>query len=116
MRRIVSVWLKRWPIARFLRAQSRLSSPADPGNPERPFVLAKDASGGPVIAALDRIAEEAGLRAGDRVANARAKAEGLQVRPLDPGVDWTALRRLALSAVRYTPLVSVWGPENGADG
>jgi protein ImuB len=116
MRRIVSVWLKRWPIARFLRAQASHPSPADPVDPERPFILAKDASGGPVIAALSAAAEEAGLRLGDRVANARAKAEGLQVRSTHPGADQAALRRLALWAIRYTPAVSVWGPENGADG
>src|SRR5436190_21697391 len=96
MRRIVSVWLKRWPTARFLRAQASHSSSADPVDPDRPLILARDASGGPIIAALSVSAEEAGLRPGDRIANARAKTEGLQVRPIDPDADQAALRRLAL--------------------
>src|SRR5436305_625076 len=116
MTRIVSVWLTRWPIARFLRAQARNPSPADPVDPERPFILAQDASGGPVIASANQAAENAGLKVGDRVANARAKAEGLQVRPIDPEADKAALERLALWLMRYTPAVSVWGEDNGADG
>src|SRR5215218_6932551 len=111
MRRIVSVWLKRWPIARFLRAQASYPSPVDPVDPDRPLILARDASGGPVIAALSAPAEETGLRPGDRIANARAKTEGLQVRPIDPDADQAALCRLALWTIRYTPAVSVWGPE-----
>lgn len=51
------------------------------------------------------------------MADARAKVgEALQVRPADPAADRAALRRLALWATRYTPTVSVWGEENGADG
>jgi protein ImuB len=69
-----------------------------------------------VIAAVNRAAERAGLRTGERVANARAKAEGLQVRPIDHEADRAALHRLALWAMRYTPAVSAWGPENGGDG
>jgi protein ImuB len=116
MTRIVSVWLPRWPIARFIKEEARNPSPADPVDPERPFILARDASGGPVIAAANPAAENAGLRIGERVANARARAEGLQVRPVNPQADETALRRLALWAMRYTPAVSAWETENGADG
>jgi protein ImuB len=116
MTRIVSVWLKRWPIARFLLAQARNSSPADPVDPRRPLILAEDASGGPVIAALNEAAENAGLRIGERVANARAKAEGLQVRPTDQQADRDALKRLGLWLMRYTPAVSPWEQDDGADG
>jgi len=48
MPRIVSVWLPRWPILRFLAAQA----PVNPIDPRRPFVLSVDCSGGPRIAAL----------------------------------------------------------------
>lgn len=57
-----------------------------------------------------------GLMVRDLLADARAKTYGLQVRPVDPAADDTALRQLALWATRYTPAVSVWGEENGADG
>lgn len=76
-----------------------------------------DAAGGPRIAALNAAAGTFALSAGDPVADARAKVgEALQVRPANPAADRAALRRLALWATRYTPTVSVWGEENGADG
>ena len=76
MSRIVSVWLPRWPILRFLAAQARNSASPAPVDPEQPFVLAVDASGGPRIAALNAAAEREGLLAGDQLADARAKAGG----------------------------------------
>lgn len=65
---------------------------------------------------MNAAAETEGLAAGDLLADARAKAEILQVRVADPAADRAALRRLALWATRYTPAVSPWGEENGADG
>ncbi len=86
-------------------------------DPKRPFVLAIDAAGGPRIAALNAAAKVFALGAGDPVADARAKiGEDLQVSSADPSADRAALRRLALWATRYTPTVSMWGEENGADG
>ena len=115
MSRIVSVWLPRWPILRFLVAQAK--NPSDkPVDPERPFVLAIAAAGGPRIAALNEAAEAAGLARGEPLADARAKAGPLQTRALDQAADAAALRRLALWATRYTPTASPWGEENGADG
>jgi protein ImuB len=115
MPRIVSVFLPRWPILRYLAAQARdLSLRAI--HPDRPFVLATDVAGIPRIAALNEAAERAGLMRGDTLADARAKSEGLQVQAVDPAKDDDALRRLALWATRYTPAVSCWSEENGADG
>jgi hypothetical protein len=90
MSRIVSVWLPRWPILRFLAAQagSPLCKPIDP---QRPFVLAVDAAGGPRIAALNVAAEREGLSVGDSLADARAKAGMLQVHAADPIADDAAL-------------------------
>jgi len=113
--RIVSVWLPRWPILRFLVAQARNPS-REPVDPERPFVLAVDAAGGARIAALNEAAERDGLEAGDLLADARAKAETLQVHAADRPADDAALRRLALWATRYTPAVAPFGEEGGADG
>ena len=113
--RIVSVWLPRWPILRFLAAQARNPS-REPVDPRRPFVLVADAPGGPRITALNAAAEAAGLTVQDPLADAHARTDALQVRPADPAADAAALRRLALWATRYTPLVSPWGEENGADG
>ncbi len=115
MSRIVSVWLPRWPILRFLAAQA--IGPAErPVDPDRPFVLAIACSGGPRIAALNEAAEAAGLAIGEPLADARAKAGFLQVRAVDVVADDAALRRLALWATRYTPTASPWNEDNGADG
>jgi protein ImuB len=115
MSRIVSVWLPRWPILRTLAAQAA-SPPDKPIDPDRPFVLAIAASGGPRIAALNEAAEAAGLARGEPLADARAKAELLQVRAVDAAADDAALRSLALWATRYTPTAAPWSEENGADG
>ncbi len=120
MSRIVSVWLPRWPILRFLAAQKIDPQPSTqsdkPVDPARPFVLAVAASGGPRIAALNEAAEETGLIIGEPLADARAKAGFLQVRPVNTAADDAALRRLALWATRYTPTAAPWGEDNGADG
>jgi protein ImuB len=85
-------------------------------DPERPFVLTVEITGGLHIAALNAAAERLGLMIGEPLADARAKAGWLQVRAADPAADDAALKRLALWATRYTPAVSLWAEENGADG
>jgi protein ImuB len=65
---------------------------------------------------LNEAAEAAGLVPGEPLADARAKAEFLQVRTVDIAADDTALRRLALWATRYTPTASPYDEDNGADG
>ncbi len=92
-----------------------------PVDPERPFVLAVAGAGGPRIAALNEAAEAAGLAVGEPLADARAKADFLQLRAADAAADDAALRRLALWATRYTPTASplcgdFWSEDNGADG
>ena len=116
MARIVSLWLPRWPIQRYLITQARKAPPHEGIDPRRPFILVVDAAGGPCIAALNTAAERNGLRLQDKAADARARVAGLQVRALNPPIDQAALRRLARWAGRFTPAVSVWGEENGADG
>jgi protein ImuB len=115
MSRIVSVWLPRWPIYRFLAAQAIIAS-GKPVDPDRPFVLATAGAGGPRIAALNEAAADAGLVAGEPLSDARAKTGTLQVRDVDAAADDAALRRLALWATRYTPTASPWNEDNGADG
>ncbi|MBO0718422.1 MAG: DNA polymerase Y family protein, partial [Rhizobiales bacterium] len=65
---------------------------------------------------MNEAAEDAGVVVGDPVADARAKADRLQVRAADSAADDAALHRLALWATRYTPTASPWSDENGADG
>jgi len=117
MSRIVSVWLPRWPILRFLREEAQKPPGAAPVDPARPFVLSAEAVGGPMITATNEAAEALSLRGGDRLADARARAGTyVQVRPADPEADAAALRRLALWGLRYTPLSAPWPLEMGGDG
>jgi protein ImuB len=121
MSRIVSVWLPRWPILRALAAQTKQQKQAkQPAEkliaPDRPFVLAVAAAGGPHIAALNEAAEALGLAVGEPLADARAKAGFLQVRAVDPAADDAALRRLTSWATRYTPTASLYDEASGADG
>jgi len=117
MSRIVSVWLPRWPILRFLASQSPLPVSGRPVDDRKPFVLVAETSGGLRIAALNASAEAEGLRIGEQMADARAKIGGqLQIRPIDPAADHAALDRLAVWATRYTPSVSPWAEGDGADG
>jgi protein ImuB len=116
MPRIVSVWLPRWPILRFLATQASAPSGCEPVDPARPFVLAADVAGTPRITALNAAAEAEGIKIGETLADARAKAGKLQVRAADPAADDAALRRLALWATRYTPAAAPWDEKNGADG
>ncbi len=90
--------------------------PADVTDPERPIVLVAPGKGGPRLVALNWAAEKSGLVAGELLSNARSKVLDLQSRAADPAADDAALRRLALSCLRYTPLVAPWDEENGADG
>src|SRR5271154_2203396 len=120
MSRIVSVWLPRWPIYRFIAAQA-INPSGKLVEPDRPFALAVSGAGGPRIAALNAAAADAGLVIGEPVADARAKAGFLQVHDIDAAADDAALRRLALWATRYTPTASplcreLGNETNGADG
>src|SRR5262245_33712507 len=115
MSRIVSVWLRGWPIARLLLAQAS-AAPADPIDPHRPLALVAPGPGGPRIVTLNRAARQGGLRAGDLVSNARSKVLDLTTRETDPAADAEALRRLALWALRYSPIVTPWDEASGADG
>jgi protein ImuB len=97
-------------------AQARSPLRREPVDPERPFVLAVDVSGGPYITAANAAAEAMGLRVQDLLADARARIGELQVHAAEPAADDAALQRLALWATRYTPAVSPWGVADGADG
>jgi protein ImuB len=116
MSRIVSVWLRAWPIARLLSVQAS-GAPADVViDPSRPLVLVAPAKGGTRIAALNRAAQRAGLAEGELLSNARSKVRDLQARNADPAADAAALHRLALWCLRYTPVAAPWDETSGADG
>jgi protein ImuB len=121
MSRIVSVWLKAWPMARLLSAQassgSRVESKiAERIDPSRPLVLVAPGVGGARVVALNRAAQRGGVVANELLSNARSKVLDLQTRDADPAADAAALRKLALWCLRYAPLVAPWDETSGADG
>jgi protein ImuB len=115
MSRIVSVWLRAWPIARLLSVQAS-GSPADAIEHRRPLVLIAPGKGGARIVSLNRAARAGGLAEGELLSNARSKVRDLQTRDADPAADAAALRRLALWCLRYTPVAAPWDESSGADG
>ena len=123
MSRIVSVWLRAWPIARLLNTQASAAS-VDIVMPEaclrhdsaRPLALVAPGKGGARIVSLNRAARQGGLVEGELLSNARSKVLDLQSRDADPAADAAALRKLALWCLRYTPIVAPWDEASGADG
>lgn len=116
MARIVSVWLKRWPIARFLRQLPSGVPTAPIVDPARMLALHAPATGGPVLTAVNAAAEAVGLVIGDRLADARSRESELQCFPADLAADRAALRQLALWATRYTPTTALWADSSTPDG
>ena len=81
-----------------------------------PFALHAPAAGGARLSAVSEAAAAAGLRVGERLADARARTTLMQTRPADPAADDAALRRLGSWCTRYTPRVSAWDAADGGDG
>jgi protein ImuB len=103
-RRAVSVWLPRWPIERLARTPD--------GLPPEPAVIAARDGQRRLVACTDAKAATLGIRPGMTVALAQASVPGLTICDADPQADEAALHRLALWALRYTPVSA----PNGKDG
>lgn len=78
---------------------------------EAPLVLIGRQGQRRVVTAADSVALAAGLRVGMPAAKAQALIPGLIVRDADPVADIRALDRLALWALRYTPVVAADPPD-----
>ncbi len=105
MKRIVSVWLPAWPIARLKRAFSK-AVPAD-----KPFALVTSGAHGLLISAVNSCAADAGVSVGARLTDARAALPSLICRAAEPREDDIALLRLARWAGRYGPNRNVEGSD-----
>jgi protein ImuB len=108
-RRILSIHLPRFAIERWRIATERRG---DPVPDDLPVALAAEGPHGPVIHAASRAAEQAGIRRGIRVVDARALLPGLRLDHADPGADRAALHRLMLWSRRWCP----WSATDGTDG
>jgi len=109
MRRVMYLWLPRWPIDRL-----RLSHRKNSGAPaeETPFATVVDAAGRRLLAAVNSAAAAAGLAPGMPLADALSFLPGLATVAAEPAEDAAALRRLAEWCGRYSP----WTAPDGTDG
>jgi protein ImuB len=103
MRRVISLYLPRWPMER------RGVSDAAPAH--KPAVLALSIGNQRLISAVNPAAEAQGLMPGLALADARAQVPNLVVIPADPEGDAAALLRLAQWCSRYSP----WTVPHGVD-
>ena len=116
MKRVISVWLPRWPIDRLHRervhrhADGVHAAMVEAAIPS-PFALITPNRRGPVLQAVDRAAGAAGLRCGMRLADARALCADLAVEPADLAADRKELERLALWCNRFAPCCAVDGDD-----
>jgi protein ImuB len=109
MRRIMYLWLPRWPIDRQRLSQRKnIGAPAEEG----PFATVVDAAGRRLLVAVNPAATAAGLVPGMPLADALSFLPGLATALAKPAEDAAALRRLAEWCGRYSP----WTAPDGADG
>ncbi|GLR80278.1 DNA polymerase Y family protein (plasmid) [Azospirillum oryzae] len=117
MRRVVSVYLPTWPTdllrARARSWKNRHGRPGSGSAPDadKPFVIASTGAQR-VITAVDMAAHRLDLRRGIPLAHARAMVPDLTIADADPDADAEGLHRLALWALRYSPMVAV-DPSDG---
>ena len=109
MRRIMYLWLPRWPIdRRRLSQRKNFGAPAE----EAPFATVADTAGRRLLAAVNPAATAAGLAPGMPLADALSFLPGLATALAKPAEDAAALRRLAEWCGRYSP----WTAPDGVDG
>ncbi len=101
-RRIVLMWFPRFPSDRALRVR--------PG--DGPFALSLRQNNAECLYDLNRAAEDAGLRAGMPLSEARAFCAGLVLRPADLRGDAQMLAALRRWSLRWCP----WAAVDGRDG
>ena len=102
-RRIMSLFLPRWPIDRRFGNSAR---------PDRAFVLATNAGGRRIVTAASTVAAAEGISSGMGLADARALEPALLVEEADFLADAAALTKLAAWCDRFSP----WVAPCGADG
>ena len=105
MRRVISLYLPRWPTDRLRRKV--------PGTPSRdkPLVTAIMHGQRRILGSIDVAAEDLGLTSGMTVTHAQSLVPNLIVVNATPEDDEAALIRLALWCVKYSPVVTPDPPD-----
>ncbi|MGA8755560.1 MAG: DNA polymerase Y family protein [Stellaceae bacterium] len=114
MRRILYLWLPRWPIDRRRRSAALSGRGKEAAAPaeETPFATVIDTAGRRLLAAVNPAGMTAGLAPGMPLADALSFVPGLTTAAAEPAKDAVSLRRLAEWCGRYSP----WTAPDGADG
>ncbi|MDR3374763.1 MAG: DNA polymerase Y family protein [Ancalomicrobiaceae bacterium] len=87
-----------------------MTTPRPDGGP-KPFVLITKEGSALRLAAVDRLAAEAGLRIGMTYAEARARLPAFESQEAEPEADARLLADCAEAADMFTPLVALDGPD-----
>ena len=106
MKRVMFIWLRRWPID---RRRPRRAAPQDRAG--RPFALATTVGNQRLVSAVDEAAAGEGLMPGMTLADARALRPDLAVAEADFAGDAAALGRLAAWCGRYSPWTAPCPPD-----
>jgi protein ImuB len=104
MRRVVSLFLPRWPADRWRRKNCALP-------PDRPLVMAARQGQQRILTSVDEAAAQAGLTPDMTVTHAQSLVAGVTVIDAAPEQDAKALTKLALWCTRYAPLVTPDPPD-----
>src|ERR1700689_4678987 len=106
MSRVVSLYLPNWPTDR-LRRKMAASAP----DAATPLVLVGQTGRRREGVACNAAAFQAGLHAGMPATKAQALVKELVIHHADPVADAEALERLAVWALRYSPIPAVDDPD-----
>jgi len=102
MRRVISVFLPRWP----MDLRKRRLREAGAWQPDKPFVIAALEGQQNTIIAVNDAAAAHGIAPGMALSRARVIYPDVKAEPASPEGDARALERLAVRALRYSPLVA----------
>src|ERR1700744_3104156 len=106
MPRVVSIYLPTWPTDRLRR---RLGAAAP--DPVVPLVLVGQTGNRREVTAANVAALQAGLRVGMPATKAQALVKELPIQHADPAADAEALERLAVWALRDSPIAAPDPPD-----
>src|SRR6202034_2184407 len=106
MSRVVSLYLPSWPTDR-LRRKMAASAP----DAAMPLVLVSQTGRRREVTAANAAALKIGLRIGMPATKAQALVKELVIQHADPVADAEALERLAVWALRYSPIVAADDPD-----
>ena len=106
MSRVVSLYLPTWPTERLRRKMGATAPDA-----ALPLVLVGQSGRRQEVVAANVASIQAGLRVGMPATKAQALVKELVIHHADPAADAEALERLAVWALRYSPIVAADAPD-----